>query len=128
MDTIYKSKICMVRETDAQFFEQAFNETIERLAQFEPEPGTIQYDDGAWWCAITYTEKERVIESVSDIYAMEGIRYLCKNCPLHEPVTDGRVKYASCKYASLGRSHLEHGACEYFYKQLLQNKIEPVGV
>lgn len=127
MRTVTKRKLKMVTERDPQFFEQAFNEAMEELKENDPVASDIECHDGMWWCAITYEEKEKVMETVADEFAMQGIRYLCKNCPLHDVVTDGRVKTVPCRYSEHGVTHLEHCACEYFYKMLKQNKVEPLG-
>lgn len=129
MRILEKKLIKMVCEKDPVFFEQSFNEAIEELKDFDPEPSEISHNDAnGFWVCIKYTKKEKAIESVSDEFHLQGIRYLCKNCPLHEVETDGRIKRVPCKYSEMGYCHLEHEACEYFYKLLKQNGVRVVGV
>lgn len=129
MKTLEKKRIKMICEKDPVFFEQSYNEAFEKLKDFEPESGEISFSEAnGWWTYIKYTRKEKVIERVADEFHLQGIRYLCKNCPLHEVETDGRIKRVPCKYSEMGYCHLEHEACEYFYKLLKQNGVRVVGV
>lgn len=129
MKTIVKQKIRMVCESDPIFFEQSFNEAMEQLKDNDPQADEISFNEkNGYWVSIRYIEKEKLLETVADEFYAEGIRYLCKNCPLHEVETDGRIKRVPCRYSDYGYCHLEHGACEYFYKLLKQNKVQVVGV
>lgn len=119
------TQLAVVHEQTAEEFQRKFNSTMAALAgnnpkhQFRPEMGFCAY--------ITYEDVECIAETVSDEYHAEGIRFDCKNCPLHEEVTDKRVKRVKCKYADLGFTHLDHEACEVFYRRLNLAELKPIG-
>ena len=118
-------KIRVIQTQDPEEFQNTFNRTMEELADQEPEE-TIQQYKGTHVAYILYTETKQEWDRVSDEFHAEGLRYLCAQCPLHEPAEDGRKKHVWCQYADCGMTHLQHEACELFYKKLKQNEVKPI--
>lgn len=114
-----------ISTADANEFAEILNRKMRELAPYGP---TCETDiSGAEFRAlISWTETEKKPETVAEQFELEGIRYICRECPLHDITTDKRRKRVSCKYAEHGVTHLDHRCCEYFYKLLNQNKIQPV--
>lgn len=124
MEKLIKKKVKMVSSPDARTFEIAFNTAMEFLADKNPTASAINYNNG-FWASITYEEVENVCRTVSDEFHLEGIVMTCRACPYHEEVSDKRKKMVPCKYSSYGMAHLDHEACEFFYKQLKQGAVVP---
>lgn len=126
MKSIRLKKIEVIQTESPDEFQRRFNEAMESLAEFEPEV-EFQHFNGKEHCVyITYTEFKEEFDRISDEFHAEGIRYLCSQCPYHEPAEDGRQKHVFCKYADCGMTHLQHEACEMFYKQVKQNEVQPI--
>lgn len=113
---------CIVSHNAADF-QNELNETMRELAPYDPQYETDIHGPDLR-ALIWFDEKQA--SSVREEFEMEGIRYICRECPLHDVNTDGRRKRVSCKYAENGVTHLDHACCEYFYKLLKQNRIEPI--
>lgn len=112
-------------------FKELLNSRIRELAQYEPQVVERSIDGSEYRAMIQWTETESVgldsrLFSVREEFHDEGIRFICGECPLHDIETNKRRKRVSCKYADNGVTHLDHECCEYFYKLLKQNRIEPV--
>lgn len=118
-------QIAVVQAEDAQEFQRQFNELMARLSKCKPQ---VQFNFNKGHCAyITYTLELKIPDCVADEYHAEGIMFKCKQCPLHEVETDGRVKRVQCKYADLGFTHLDNECCEVFYRRLNLGEIEAKG-
>lgn len=131
MEKTKLSKLKMICDKDFMAFETAVNDAVEELALFEPICSAVNFSESmGFWMSITYTEQRVVSDAVSvaDEFHLEGIRFTCENCPLHDPITDGRKKWCPCKYSDSGVAHMNREACEYFYKELKQNRLEPIGI
>lgn len=116
-------QISVVESEDAKTFQKEFNTEMASLSGSDPE---VEFICERKFCAIIkYKQITKEIETVADEFHAEGIRFICKQCPLHELVTDGRLKWIKCKYADFGRTHLQHEACELFYRKVRQGEVEP---
>lgn len=112
----------IVQEETAEAFEKKMNALAEEL----PEDHEVKWMPTLGHCAyITYEVRQETWDRISDEFHAEGIHYLCRNCPHHEQVEDNRKKHVWCKYADYGHTHLDHEACEMFYKQVKQGEIIP---
>ena len=117
-------QIKVIKAADPTDFQKQFNEAMEKLHENDPE---VEFVHEQGFCAyITYTKTTHEWDCVADEFHAEGIHYLCRNCPHHDPVDDKRKKYVWCKYSDYGHTHLDHEACEMFYKQVKQNEIKPL--
>ena len=88
---------------DPDEFKEKFDAALEELSDKDPQ---IEVD-------------------LSDEFHAEGLRFLCMHCPHYEDPGNKTVKHVACKYADLGRTHLEHEACEVFYKQVKNGTVQP---
>ena len=119
-------KIKVIQSDDPNEFERLFNEAAEEYCDDEYET-QVQPFNGQTHCAyIMYRRTKREFNLVSDEFHAEGIHYLCGQCPLHDPVEDGRQKRVWCPFADCGTTDLRHEACEMFYKKIKQNEIKPL--
>lgn len=125
MLTKHLPKIKVIQTEDPKEFEKQYNEATEALWEknFEVK---VQPFNGIHCAYIYWKEVEEIFNLVSDEFHAEGIHYLCDQCPLHDPVEDGRKMYVWCKYHDTGMTHRKHEACEMFYKMVKQNEIKPV--
>lgn len=121
-------QVGVVASADPNQFEEQLNSRLRELADYNPTITSRDMTDGIYRVMFEWTENESTAElfSVKDEFNADGIRFICAECPLHDIETDKRRKRVSCKYADNGITHLEHECCEYFYKLLKQNRIEPI--
>ena len=112
-----------IATNDPEEFEEKFNEAMRLLADNRPEV-TLDLSEGLK-AVITYELSEETIETIGDQFRAEGIRHICRECPLHDYEADSRRKWVSCRYSELGETHLDHECCEYFYKMLKIGQIRP---
>lgn len=118
-----RQAVAIVTDNPDEFTEQ-FNKAMQELRDKSPE--VITDLSRCFRAVIYYTETETVYDgTVADEFHAEGLRFLCKHCPYYEDPGDKRVKHVACKYADLGRAHLEHEACEVFYKGVKNGTVRP---
>lgn len=118
-------QIAVIFAETAEQFQKAFNSTMADLADKNPK---YEFNHAQGFCAyITYKETTCVHTEAADEFHAQGISYKCKNCPLHETETDGRKKHIACKFAELGRTHLNKEACDVFWRRLKMGDLQPVG-
>lgn len=116
-------QIAVIASDDPITFEEQVNEKMALLSNDEPSL-SIDISNG-FRAVIRYTVTETAVESIADEFHLEGIRHICRECPLHHMEKDKRIKYVTCDYADLGQTHLDHECCEYFYKQLKLGRVVP---
>jgi len=119
-------QIAVVRKGSAAEFQEAFNSKILELADYKITGQKIEISGNVFTAVITYEVTRHIVDSVSDEFHAQGIRYLCKHCPHLEDPKDRRVKYCICRYSETGMAHKDHEACEVFYRELKLGKIEPL--
>lgn len=119
-------QIAVIRAATAEDFEERFNAKAHELAD-KITNTKVEIDGTVFTAIISYKETVEVMDSVADEFHADGIRYLCKHCPHIEDPLDKRVKWCECKYSELGRTHKEHEACEFFYRQLKAGRVQPKG-
>ena len=109
---------------DPDEFKEKFDAALEELSDKDPQ---IEVDlSRCFRAVILYTETETIQDgTVADEFHAEGLRFLCMHCPHYEDPGNKTVKHVACKYADLGRTHLEHEACEVFYKQVKNGTVQP---
>ena len=125
MNTNTIKQIAVIYSDDPADFQKKFNLQMAALADKKP---TIEFNHSQGFCAyITYDEATHQVTSIADEFHADGIKFECRNCPLHEIETDGRKKRVPCKYADTAFTKLDDEACEIFYRRLMQREIEPIG-
>ena len=116
-----------VVQTDTSTFEETFNNRIREITSNHKITSTaILVVDNQLNGIIVYECEEKHAESVADEFYLEGIHYLCKNCPYLEDPKDKRRKRCVCKYSEYGTTRKDQEACELFYKELKSGRIVPV--
>lgn len=121
--TIKHKKV--ISSMQADDYEQQVNKALLELAEHNPHEETFVVG-GALWTVLTYSTIERTPECAMDEFHLEGRRYMCSQCPLHEDVADRRRKTVPCRFAEWGETHLGHECCEYFYSLLQRGVVAPV--
>lgn len=109
---------------DPDEFREQFDAAMEELRDKDPQ---VEMDlSRCFRAVIIYKETETIQDgTVADEFHAEGLRFLCMHCPHYEDPGNKRVKHVACKYSELGRTHLEHEACEIFYKQVKNGTVQP---
>lgn len=107
-------------------FQTLFNSKMQEHAAQKPRVEFV-HREGLFCAYIIYEFEVRIPETVEDEYELQGIRYRCKDCPLHEPETDGRRRSYECRYSDLARTGMDSCACEVFYRALKRGEIKPIG-
>lgn len=120
-DTIYL--ITAIASDTPEEFEKLYNDKMTLLSEYNPK-ATIDLSDG-FKAVIQYETVKEEIETIKDKYNLEGIRYFCRECPLHDIEKDSRRKWVSCRYSETNETHLDHECCEYFYEQLKLGLVRP---
>lgn len=121
MKIITEQNCKAIRETDPRGFEAEYIKALEGVKN----PDIYKdYKDGAFIAIITWEETREQVESVKDEYHLEGLRFVCGQCPYIE-IGDRRKKRHPCKYSIYSSVDKRQEACELFYKELKQGLIEP---
>lgn len=95
---------------------------MKEHATDDPE---VEFREG--FCAfITWQECQKQPETVRDDFNLEGVKYLCEQCPYLERGLDGRRKLWPCRYSLTGHARLDEECCEVFYKKLALGQIAPI--
>lgn len=110
----------VIKTTEPADFEQQFRSALEGVK--DPQIMT-DYKDGFFVAIITWQTDAEVVETVRDEFHLEGLRYVCGQCPYLEHDGDGRKKRFPCKYAEYGTARVDSECCEMFYRQLKQGVI-----
>ena len=121
MRTIKRKKILTVQATSAEEFDRKFNEASEQLS----ENAELKWDTAPMTVHFIYEDVEKIPETVTEEFELQGIHYYCKDCPHLQKGRDKRCKSHGCEYAEYGTVQDFSPACEFFYKQVLQGKIKP---
>lgn len=124
MKSLVFSQYAIVKANTAALFTAKLNEEICRLKDKEPN---VTFSDADPLCAyIEYIESEQRPETIEEAEALEGIRFVCEQCPCFKPILkadgtiDGRVKYGDCDYEGndFGRTGKCSPACPHLYELL----------
>lgn len=124
MKSLVFSQFATVKANTAALFTSKLNEEIYKLKDKEPN---VKFSEADPLCAyIEYTENESQAETIEEVEALEGIRFVCEQCPHFKPITkadgtiDNRVKYGDCDYSGneFVRTIKTSPACERLYELL----------
>ena len=109
-------QIVVITDTDPAEFQKEINKTLQEHNEIE----SLEYKDNIQnqFCAvITYIEYRKEPENTADIYALEGRKYICNDCPHIELDPDRRsVTHYCSKHRD--RVTLKRPACEDFLRAL----------
>ena len=108
-----------VRETIGTLFDAKLNETIRELRDKNP---VVTFSDADPLCAyVAYTITEDRPETIEEASAIEGVRFVCEQCPYFKPIEkedgdpDRRHKWGNCPYTDSGRAKKTAPACDRLY-------------
>ena len=108
-------------------YEEAFNKFIDSLGGVETTVIDLPDKEGYQSIVEYYTTMPgRETLSIKDEFAMNGIRYLCKNCPYMDKPKDGRYKRTTCAFSERGVTFVDREACDLFYTKLAQHELKPL--
>ena len=122
MQKVVTKKVKTIQASTASEFDEKFNKFSEAVSsrmelQWDPTPMCVH---------VLYDEEKLIPETVAEEFELRGEHYFCKDCPFFKRGKDKRCKSVGCKYSPYGTAAEFNSACEYFYKQLINGKIEPV--
>lgn len=111
-----KKRVLTVSAKDFTDFDRLYNETSDKLAQYDPETKDID----ALTTRFYYTETENVSESLEDDFSDHHIKCTCADCPFLQIGNDRRRKWFPCQYSSYGEACIDSPACEVFYQEAVR--------
>ena len=121
-------QFAIVQADSATLFEQELNEAIRRLKDYNP---MVKFSESIpFYAYVKYRVNENIPETISEASEIEGVRFVCAQCPCFKPVlredgeVDKRVKYGDCKYAELGRVLRKAPACDRCYEAIKEGSVK----
>lgn len=130
MKNLVFSQYAIVKANSAALFTTRLNETVYKLKDKEP---TVKFSESDPLVAyIEYVENEQKPETIEEVEALEGIRFVCEQCPLFSPVLksdgteDKRARYGDCSDEGneLGRTLKSSPACLRLYELLQEGGVK----
>lgn len=81
---------------------------------------------------ISYTENVYLMEELADEYEAVGIKLICQDCPMFQPVRkmdgtiDKRAKWGGCEYSPLGygQTGKQSKACNRLYEMINSGEVK----
>ena len=121
-------QFAIVQADSATLFEQELNEAIRRLKDYNP---MVKFSESIpFYAYVKYRVNENIPETISEASEIEGVRFVCAQCPYFKPVlredgeVDKRVKYGDCEYAELGRVLRKAPACDKCYEAIKEGSVK----
>ncbi len=122
-------QFAIVANDSASLFTEQLNEEICRLKDKNP---SVQFSESTspFYARIKYTVNAQTPESIAEASEMEGVRFVCLQCPYFKPVLkedgtiDKRVKYGDCEYAEFGRTYKTTPACDKLYELIKEGDVK----
>lgn len=130
MKSLVFSQYATVKANTAALFTSKLNEEVYKLKDKEPN---VKFSEADPLCAyIEYVESENRPETIEEVEALEGIRFVCEQCPHFSPIlkadgtVDARVKYGDCDYDGneFGRTIKSSPACPHLYELLQEGGVK----
>jgi hypothetical protein len=125
-NSVYE-QFAIVREDSASLFTARLNETIYKLRDKQPK---VTFSESDPLCAyVHYIVNENVPETVAEASAVEGISFVCAQCPYFKPITtqdgevDKRRSYGDCEFAELGRVKKTSPACDKLFEAIKEGDV-----
>lgn len=121
-------QFAIVQADSASVFEKQLNEEIFRLRDRNP---VVKFSESIpFYAQIKYIVNTETPETVAEASAVEGVRFVCAQCPYFKAPTkddgteDKRCKYGDCEHAELGRTFKKTAACEKLYDLIAEGGIK----
>ena len=120
-------QFAIVQADSAPIFEKQLNEEIFRLRDRNP---VVKFSESIpFYAQIKYIVNEETPETVAEASAVEGVRFVCAQCPYFKAplkddgTEDKRCKYGDCEHTELGRTFKSSPACEKLYELISEGGI-----
>lgn len=129
MKSLVFSQYATVKANTAALFTTKLNEEIRKLKGKEPN---VTFSDADPLVAyIEYMESVEEPETIAEAERLEGIRFVCEQCPHFKPIlkadetVDERCKYGDCDYSEneFGRALKSADACPHLYELLQEGGV-----
>ena len=121
-------QFAIVQADSASVFEKQLNEEIFRLRDRNP---VVKFSESIpFYAQIKYIVNTETPETVAEASAVEGVRFVCAQCPYFKAPTkddgteDRRCKYGDCEHTELGRTFKSSPACEKLYELIAEGGIK----
>ena len=114
-------RVKTIQASTSEEFDRKFNKAVKQLEDVE-----LKWDTAPMCVHLLYKETVQIPETLAEEFGLRGEHYFCKDCPAFKRGKNKRCKSVGCKYSPYGTAAEFNPACEYFYKQLLNGKWEPV--
>lgn len=122
-------QFAIVAADSAQVFTQKLNAEIFRLKDNDP---VVIFSESAspFYARIKYTVSTETPETIAEASAVEGVSFVCLQCPFFKPVLkedgtiDKRVKWGDCEHAEFGRTYKTTPACEKLYELIKEGDVK----
>lgn len=121
-------QFAIVSADSAPLFNQQLNSEIYRLRDYNP---VVKFSESIpFYAYIKYKVNENTPETISEASEVEGVRFVCAQCPYFMPVLkddeteDRRCKYGDCEFAELGRVLKMAPACDRLYELIKEGSVK----
>lgn len=121
-------QFAIVSADSASLFNQQLNEQIFRLRDYNP---VVNFSESIpFYAYIKYRVNENTPETISEASEVEGVRFVCAQCPHFRPALredgeiDKRVKWGDCEFAELGRVLKTNAACDRLYELIKEGGVK----
>ena len=117
-------QFAIVAADSAQSLTDQLNAKLRELKDKNP---TVTFE--GLIARIQYMEHEDVPESLSEEYAMKGVRLTCQDCPFFLPMLkadgteDHRAKWGGCPFTEYKRTSKCSGACDKLFEMLNNGEV-----
>ena len=125
-NSVYE-QFATVHEDSASLFDAKLNAMVKELRAFNPK--VVYSDHIPFYAHITYCVNENIPETVAEASAVEGISFVCAQCPYFEPEktqdgeVDKRKKWGNCPHAELERVKKTAPACDRCYEAIKEGDV-----
>jgi hypothetical protein len=117
-----------IQEDTASLFDARLNEKVHELRDRNPKVAFSEHIP--FYAHITYTVNEDAPETIAEASAVEGVSFVCCQCPYFRPAlredgeVDKRVKWGGCEHTELGRTLKTAPACERLYQLIKEGDVK----
>lgn len=121
-------QFAIVHADSASLFEKQLNEEIYRLKDNDP---VVKFSESIpFYAQVKYTVDNTTPEKVSEEYELQGVRFVCAQCPYFKAplkddgTEDKRCKYGDCEHTDLGRTFKNTAACDKLYELIAEGGVK----
>lgn len=117
-----------IQEDSASLFDARLNEKVHELRNLNPKVTFSEHIP--FYAHITYTVNEDTPETIAEASAVEGVSFVCLQCPYFKPALredgeiDKRIKWGGCEHTELGRTFKTSPACERLYELIKEGDVK----